>query len=78
MTEIINFTEGMMDLLMKIEGKRRRRFVPEHICYRGCCGRWSVEIGREQNPNTLHTYSPSSAFFICFFETESLYVSWLS
>lgn len=54
MTEIISVTEGIMALLMKMEGRGRERLVPEHICYKGS-GRerlvcsWSVELGKEQN-----------------------------
>lgn len=58
MTEIINLTEGMMDLLMKIEGKRRRRFVPEHICYRGPGEErllWQVECGAWERAEPQHT-----------------------
>lgn len=75
MTEIINLTEGMMDLLMKIEGKRRRRFVPEHICYRGPGVErllWQVECGAWERAEPQHT--PHLLSLWCFWDRVSLCV----
>lgn len=70
MTEIISLTEGMMGLLMKIEGKRRRRFVREHICYRGP----GVEGGAWERAEPTHSTLalPPWCFYLCLWDRASM------
>lgn len=76
MTEIISLTEGMMGLLMKIEGKRRR-FVREHICYRGPSVErllWQVEGGAWERAEPTHSTLalPPWCFYLCLWDRVSM------